>query len=315
MLLHILFIILGIILLLKGGEWLVSGSSALARRNGVSELAIGLTIVAFGTSSPELIVNIMASSNNLPDIAFGNVIGSNNFNLFIILGLSGLLAPLKVQSNTVWKEIPFSLLAAIILFLLVNSILSNTISGLSRWDGFILIIFFLLFLFYVYRTMRNESEQVKQQKPGKKNYQAVILILLGLAGLYLGGRVFVHSAEAMARALQVSEKVIGVTIVAAGTSLPELVTSLVAVFKNNNDLAVGNIIGSNIFNIFMILGISSLLHPLSYNPLFNADLFILILGTIALFIAMFTGRKKKLDRWEAALFVLIYSGYMVWTLQ
>jgi cation:H+ antiporter len=312
-----LLLILGLALLLKGGDWLVDGASTLARKYRISELAIGLTIVAFGTSAPELVVNVLASADGYADLAFGNVIGSNNFNLFLILGLSGLLAPVAVSAGTVWKEIPMSLVAAVALLLMANDqLFGDTPMMLSRIDGVILLGLFALFLFYIYRNMRAETPDTETQQTPRSTFKTVILIVAGLGGLVLGGRLVVDSAVEIARFFQLSEKIIGLTIVAAGTSLPELVTSLVAVKKKNNDIAVGNILGSNIFNIFLILGISSTIRPMPFSTVFNTDITILLAGTVALFVAMFTGVRKKLDRWEAGLFVAFFVGYMVYlTLQ
>jgi cation:H+ antiporter len=312
MIISVLLLIGGFILLVSGGDWLVSGSSGLARKYRISELAIGLTIVAFGTSAPELVVNVLASVEGHADIAFGNVIGSNNFNLFMILGLSGLLAPIAVQSSTVWKEIPLSLVAAVALLILANDgLFGFTASRLSRVDGLILLALFALFLYYVYRNMKEGNNNLSQEVSPMKTGKAVLLIVAGLAGLIAGGRLVVDSAVNIARFFHISEKVIGLTIIAAGTSMPELVTSLVAVKKKSNDIAVGNIIGSNIFNIFFVLGTSALIRPMTYSFVFNTDVTILIAGTIGLFIAMFTGVKKKLDRWEAAIFVIFFVSYIV----
>jgi cation:H+ antiporter len=312
MIISVLLLIGGFILLVSGGDWLVSGSSGLARKYHVSELAIGLTIVAFGTSAPEFVVNVLASAKGHADIAFGNVIGSNNFNLFMILGLSGLLAPVAVQSSTVWKEIPMSLVAAVTLLILANDgLFGFPVPRLSRIDGLILLALFALFLYYVYRNMKEGNNNLSEEVSPMKTAKAVLLIIAGLAGLIAGGRLVVDSAVNIARFFHISEKVIGLTIIAAGTSMPELVTSLVAVKKKSNDIAVGNIIGSNIFNIFFVLGTSALIRPMTYSLVFNTDLTILIAGTIGLFIAMFTGMKKKLDRWEAAIFVIFFVSYIV----
>jgi len=273
MILTSLLLILGLALLLKGGDWLVDGASTLARKYRISELAIGLTIVAFGTSAPELVVNVLASAGGQVDLAFGNVIGSNNFNLFLILGLSGLLAPVAVSAGTVWKEIPMSLVAAVALLLLANDQLyGDAPMMLSRIDGIILLGLFALFLFYIYRNMRTETTSTETQQTPRSTFKTVILIVAGLGGLVLGGRLVVDSAVEIARFFQMSEKIIGLTIVAAGTSLPELVTSLVAVKKKSNDIAVGNILGSNIFNIFLILGISSTIRPMPFSTVFNTDI-------------------------------------------
>ena len=309
MILQVIILIAGLLLLVKGADWLVDGASVLAKKHKISDLAIGLTIVAFGTSAPELVVNSVASMGGYPDIVFGNVIGSNNFNLFIILGIAGLITPLSVQASSVWKEIPFSLLAAAVLLLLANNYFSSQEPGLSMLDGIFLLLLFAAFLYYVFTQLKSEpSTEIIEQKD-YSNLKIWVLIIIGLAGLVIGGKLVVDNAVAMAQSLGVSEKIIGLTIVAAGTSLPELATSVVASMRKNNDIAIGNIIGSNIFNIFLILGVSSMISPLSFNLAFNTDIYILIGGTIFLLLAMFMGKKKTLDRWEAALLLITYSGY------
>lgn len=314
MFLQIILLIVGLVLLVKGADWLVDGASVLAKKKNVSDLAIGLTIVAFGTSAPELVVNAVAASGNYPDIVFGNIIGSNNFNLFIILGLSGLIIPLSVQSSTVWKEIPFSLFAAIGLIFLANNYFLTESRELSRWDAAILLVLFGAFLYYVATQLKSEPSLDTQEVKDYSTAKIWGLIIIGLAGLVGGGKLVVDNAVAMAQSLGVSEKIIGLTIVAAGTSLPELATSVVAAMKKNADIAIGNIIGSNIFNIFLILGVSGLIRPLEYNVSFDTDIYILMGGTIFLFLAMFTGKRHKLDRWEAFLLLstyLLYTGYLV----
>ncbi|REG85362.1 calcium/sodium antiporter [Algoriphagus antarcticus] len=309
MILQIVILIAGLLLLVKGADWLVDGASVLAKKHKISDLAIGLTIVAFGTSAPELVVNTVASIGGYPDIVFGNVIGSNNFNLFIILGIAGLITPLAVQSSSVWKEIPFSLLAAFVLLFLVNNYFHSENPGLSMVDGIILLVLFAAFLYYVFTQLKSEPSTELIEQKDYSNMKIWGLILIGLAGLVIGGKLVVDNAVAMAQSLGVSEKIIGLTIVAAGTSLPELATSVVASMKKNNDIAIGNIIGSNIFNIFLILGVSSIINPLVFNVAFNTDIYILIGGTLFLFLAMFTGKKKSLDRWEAGLLLVAYLGY------
>lgn len=314
MILQIFLLVIGLILLVKGADWLVDGASVLAKKNNVSDLAIGLTIVAFGTSAPELVVNAVAASGNYPDIVFGNIIGSNNFNLFVILGLSGLIIPLSVQSSTVWKEIPFSLFAAIALFFLANNYVLAKSNELSLWDSIILLVFFAAFLYYVATQLKSEPSLDTQEIKDYSTQKIWGLIVIGLVGLVGGGKLVVDNAVSMAQSLGVSEKIIGLTIVAAGTSLPELATSVVAAMKKNADIAIGNIVGSNIFNIFLILGVSGMIRPLEYNPSFNTDLYLLAGGTIFLFLAMFTGKKHKLDRWEAFVLLatyLLYTGYLI----
>ena len=227
MAISIVIIVLGFILLIKGADWLVSGASSLAKKHNISDLAIGLTIVAFGTSAPELVVNSIASFQDHSDIVFGNVIGSNNFNLFFILGIVGLILPITVQSSTVWKEIPISLFAVVIVFILSNSFFLQENNILSRIDGAVLLILFLLFLFYVYKQMKTEKTELEIATLEISNWKIWGLITIGLAGLIFGGKLVVNNAIEIATNLGVSEKIIGLTIIAAGTSLPELVTSVV----------------------------------------------------------------------------------------
>lgn len=304
----VLLVVSGFACLIFGANWLVDGSSALAKKYKVSDLAIGLTIVAFGTSAPELVVNIIASYKGYSDIVLGNIIGSNNFNLFIILGLSGLILPITVQSSTAWKEIPISLIVTIILLFFLNDFEFSGQSYLRRFDGIIMLLLFFLFLYYVVIQMKNDTATSIDniQKPILKIWA---LIILGLAGLIAGGQLVVVNSVNIANSFGVSEKIIGLTIVAAGTSLPELVTSIVAAKKKNSDIAIGNVIGSNIFNILFILSISSIIKPIEYNPKFNLDIYILIGGTIFLLISMLTGQRKKIDRWEAALLIGFYTLY------
>lgn len=314
MFVSVLIIIIGFAALIKGADWLVDGASALAKKSNVSDLAIGLTIVAFGTSAPELVVNTFAAYDGSSDIVFGNIIGSNIFNLFAILGIVGLITPIRVQSSTVWKEIPMSLFAAVLLLLACNNFFFDTPKlGLSRLDGAVLFIGFFGFLFYVYKQMKSDPTAIvtDAQHEQMSTLKICLFIIVGLTGLIIGGKLVVNSATDIAETLGVSQKIIALTIVAAGTSLPELVTSVVAAIKKNSDIAIGNIVGSNIFNILLILSVSAFIRPINYNIVFNTDLFILMGGTIFLFVAMFTGKKQKLDRWEA---VVLLSAYILYTL-
>ncbi len=314
MFLSTILLIFGLVLLIKGADWLVSGASALAKKYHVSDLAIGLTVVAFGTSAPELVVNTIASGNGYHDIVFGNVIGSNVANIFMVLGITGLIYPLMVQSRTIWREIPLSLFAAVILFLFANNFFLMDAPVLSRVNGLVLLLFFVLFMYYMYRQLKTDhtpNELVPQQLSTLKT---VIFVILGLAGLIIGGKLVIDNAIEIATLLGVSEKIIGFTIVAIGTSLPELATSVVAAFRKNTNIAVGNIIGSNIFNIFLIISVSALVNPIVYNPVFNIDIYVLMGGTLFLFLAMFTGNRKKLDRWEAGIligFYILYTGWLI----
>jgi len=311
MVIQILLVVVGFACLIFGANWLVDGASALAKKYKVSDLAIGLTIVAFGTSAPELVVNIIGSLNGYSDIVLANIIGSNNFNLFIILGISGLILPITVQSSTAWKEIPISLFAAVIIFFLLNDFHSVEPSYLSRVEGLIMLVPFFLFLFYVFKQLKNEPS-IQTDIVHKSLIKIWGLISIGFAGLIAGGQLVVTNSVNIANSLGVSDKIIGLTIIAAGTSLPELVTSVVAATKKNSDIAIGNVIGSNIFNLLLILSVSSILKPIEYNPKFNLDLYILIGGTVFLLAAMLTGQRKKLDRWEAGILLGFYIFYTVY---
>jgi len=314
MIIPILLVIAGFVSLIYGAKWLVEGAATLARKHRVSDLVIGLTIVAFGTSAPELVVNIIASVQEHSDIVLGNIIGSNNFNLFIILGLSGLILPIAIQSSTAWKEIPISLLATVIMLFLLNDFTFPEQSFISRVDGVIMLALFLLFLYYVFIQMKNDRDiqTTIPTIPIIPPSRIWGLIAAGMAGLIIGGRLVVTNSISIAESLGVSEKIIGLTIVAAGTSLPELATSVVAALKKNVDIAVGNVIGSNIFNILFVFAISILINPGAYNSNFNQEIFILIGGTCFLLLFMLSGQRKKLDRWEAGLLFGFYILYMIY---
>ncbi len=314
MLFSIFLLLLGFVVLIKGADWLVDGATFLAKKNNIPNIVIGLTIVAFGTSAPELVVNTVASYEKHSDIVLGNIIGSNNFNLFMILGIVGIIYPITIQSSTMKNEIPISLFAAILLLVLANGYLPYDDMGLSRIDGAILLVMFLLFLYYIFQKMKNDKNTVEVEIVETTIFKIWGLIVIGLAGLIIGGKLIVDNAVNIASQLGVSQKIIGLTIIAAGTSLPELMTSVVAALKKNSDIAIGNIIGSNIFNIFLILSISALVRPIEYKEVFNMDVYILIGGTIFLFTSMFTGKKMKLDRFEATLLLLTficYTAYLV----
>jgi cation:H+ antiporter len=313
MIIPVLLIVAGFIFLIAGANWLVEGASALAKKYKISDLVIGLTIVAFGTSAPELVVNIVASLNGYSDIILGNILGSSNFNLFIILGISGLILPIKVQTSTAWREIPISIFTSILLLFLLNDFVFSGHTYSSRIDGLIMLVLFCLFIYYVFNQLKNDPQTITTENQ-KSNLKIWGLIITGLIGLILGGQLVVDNSVNIANALAVSEKIIGLTIIAAGTSLPELVTSIVAATKKNSDIAIGNVIGSNIFNILLILSISSLIKPIDYNLKFNLDLYILIGGTVFILASMLTGKRKKLDRWEAGIlfgFYIIYTTYLV----
>lgn len=309
-------IITGLILLVKGADYLVDGASAIAKRFKISDLVIGLTIVAFGTSAPELIVNILASLQNNTQIAIGNILGSNIANIFLILGITAIIYPLKVAQSTVWKEIPLSLLAAILIGIMANDALidSASSSGLAHIDGLILWAFFLIFLLYTFSIAKSNTTDKNDKNPQTNkplgNIKTILYIIGGLVALFIGGKFVVDGAVQIAQSYGVSEYLIGLTIVAVGTSLPELATSVMAALKKNQDIAVGNIVGSNIFNIFFILGASSVINPLPFDPVNNIDIIMTIAASVLLFLAMFIGKKHLLEKWQGACFVLIYVSYI-----
>ncbi|UCF89970.1 MAG: calcium/sodium antiporter [Desulfobacterales bacterium] len=306
-------LVLGFGLLIKGADWLVDGAASIARRANVSDLVIGLTVVAFGTSTPELFVNIIASLRGNTDIAIGNVLGSNVANVVLILGVSSMIYPLAVTQGTVWKEIPFSLLAAAVLYFTANDQLIDHAgaSVLTRIDGLVFLSFFTIFIYYSF-SIAARINGMEAHVPAKPRgwIPSVVFILGGLMGLTLGGRWIIDGAVALATRFGMSESILGLTIVAVGTSLPELATSAVAAYKKNADIAVGNVVGSNIFNIFFVLGISALIKPLPFQPRNNSDIGAVILASLLLFVFMFTGKKRSLDRWEGLVSLILYGGYI-----
>jgi cation:H+ antiporter len=311
MLLTILLLIAGFAILIKGADFLVNGASSLAKKLNISNITIGLTVVSMGTSAPELVVNLISATNGNTDATFGNVIGSNNFNLLFILGVAGIICPLSVQRTTVKYEIPLSLLAPVVLYFLVNDhFRGESVDQLTRMDALILLSFFGLFIFYIFRGM----QQSTSLEPGEEikvysSWLSVGYFLLGLTMLVLGGKLAVDNAIAIATTFGISEKLIGLTILATGTSLPELATSAVAAYKKNPDIAIGNVVGSNIFNIFFVLSMSGFIATPVYNTELNFDLILSGAVTILLILFMFTLHKNKLDRWEA--FILLF-GYVVY---
>lgn len=310
MLTYLLFIV-GFGILIKGAAWLVDGASSLAKKLKIPVIVIGLTIVAFGTSAPELIVNIFASAQGRTEIAIGNVLGSNIFNIFLILGISAIIFPLAVKKNTVWKEIPLSLLAAVALGLMANDALIDGVglSVITRIDGLMLLAFFIIFMWYIHGISKYEGgEEVKIKEITVP--KSFLFIGLGLVCLVLGGKWIVDGAVQIATAMGVSESLIGLTIVAAGTSLPELATSAVAAWKKNADIAIGNIVGSNIFNIFLVLGVSSVIRPLPFRETSNIDVMMTIAASLALFAFMFIGKKQFLERWQGVFFVITFIAYI-----
>lgn len=316
MITYLLFI-LGFIVLVKGADFLVGASTSLARRFGISELIMGLTIVAFGTSLPELFVSVTASLQGKTDLAIGNILGSNIANILLILGISAIVYPLEIRRQTTRREIPLSLLAVVLLGILANDKLGGgqLPNIISRADGLILLAFALVFLTYIHSIASGSREKFGTKPPQKEHSvsRAVGFIFCGLVLLVLGGKWVVDGAVALANVIGVSQRFIGLAVVAVGTSLPELATSAVAAYRKNSDIAVGNIIGSNIFNIFWILGISAAISPLAYNAQANFDVLATTLATTLLLVWAFVGRRHALRRWQGIAFVILYFSYIAYS--
>lgn len=313
MLTYILFVI-GFVFLIKGASLLVDGSASIAKKLKISSIVIGLTIVAFGTSAPEFIVNIFASINGNTDIAIGNILGSNIANVFLILGVASIIYPLSTKRNTVWKEIPMSLLAALVLGVLVNDIrIDNAVfSGLTRIDGIVLLSFFIIFLYYTFGIAKTSGEEDGAGKIKDLSYlKSFFYILLGLIGLVLGGKWIVDGAVHIATMLNISQSLIGLTVVAIGTSLPELATSAIAAYKKQSDIAIGNVVGSSIFNIFWILGFSAIIKPLPFSSSSDIDIIMTIFASLLLFVVMFIGKRHVIEKWQGVLMILIYVAYLI----
>lgn len=309
-------LIVGFVVLILGADWLVSGASGLAKRLNVPDLVIGLTVVAFGTSAPELMVNLIAAFNKESEIALTNILGSNTINTFIILGISALIYPIKSQKSSRKYEIPWSVFAGLII-LVMGTECFGFCGGeaiISRLDGVVLLLIFSLFMYYTLKMAKNNTENQEEGFLPMKIWKAVLLIAVGLVALVVGGKVIVINAVSIAQAFGVSQAVIGVTVVALGTSLPELATSAIAAFKKNPDLAIGNVIGSNIFNVFFVLGISAVIRPLpSYSNLW-IDASLAALGSLLLLLFVSTNRHKELKRWQGAFFLVCYGVYLIWLL-
>ena len=305
-------LLLGFGLLIKAADWLVEGASALARRLKVSDLVIGLTVVAFGTSTPELFVNLVAASQGKTALALGNVIGSNIANTLLILGVAAIITPLAATAGTVWKEIPFSLLAAVVLGIVVNDrLLGGSGDVVTRGDGLVLLCFLAIFFYYTAAIALDAGDFDPQTAIKTMPLPAALArVAIGLVGLMLGGWLIVANATLIAKQLGMSEALIGLTVVAIGTSLPELATSAVAAYKGNADIAIGNVVGSNIFNIFFILGITSTIHPIPCETGSNVEVLVLVAASLLLFLSMFTGRRRSVDRWEGVVFVLLYIAFI-----
>ena len=306
---NILLLLVGLGLVVLGADWLVNGASSIARRAGISEFVIGLTIVGFGTSCPELVVSLSGAIEGNSDISVGNVVGSNIFNVLFILGLTAMVLPVGMTDKNRRIDIPITLGVTILLIILgITGSMSGP--GTSRWEGVLMLLVFSAYLFYCFKS-DSKDEFSETQQATLSITKSIALTLTGLAGLIFGGDLFVDSATALARQIGVSDKFIAVTILAGGTSLPELATSLVAAIKGKEQLALGNILGSNVFNAMMILGLSSVITPLSFASMTIVDIITLVLSAVLLLIWAYTGRKNRIDRREGAAMLLCYVAYNV----
>lgn len=312
MTLQIFILLAGLFLILFGANWLVDGSSSIAKRFGISEFVIGLTIVGIGTSTPEMVVSFMSSFQGKADMAIGNIVGSNIFNTLMILGVTALISPLAITKSNLKRDIPLNIIVTVMLILLGMNL---TIFGkgqdqLCRIDGAILLALFAGYLWTSFKSDQGDSEEGGEGIKEYKNGVSVLMIIAGLAGLIVGGRLFVNSATELAKMFGVSDKFIAITIMAAGTSMPELATCVVAALKGRGQLALGNVLGSNIANILLILGGAALINPLSFAGMTYVDLGIILIGALVILASAFMFKKKELDRYEGAIFVLMEIGYM-----
>lgn len=318
----IFLLILGLALILGGANFLTDGSAALAQRFRVPEFIVGLTIVAVGTSTPELVVSVLSAAAGNSDVAIGNIVGSNIFNVFLILGVCALIAPLPLTGGNIRRDLPFLTAVSVLLLLLTSDRLLGLgeVDAIGRIDGIVMLLLYIALIRYTIRAERCTAAQATQttqtEKPQRSRslWLIVVMIAGGLAGLIFGGELFLDSATAIARALGVSKSVIAITLVAGGTSLPELASSVVSLLKGKSEMALGNVIGSNIANILLILGLSATIHPLTLGGITRIDLLTVLLSSLLLFVTAFTFRRKAVDRWEGAIFLVIYAlyiGYLV----
>ncbi len=319
MIVTILLLLAGLLLILFGANYLTEGSSDLAKRMRVSDFVIGLTIVAMGTSLPEFVVSFLSALQGKADVAVGNVVGSNIFNGLLILGVTALILPLRYTRGMLKKDMWFGILAAAVLFVVASdSVISgDPVNGISRSEGLLMLGFFLVFILYTVYSAQG-PRRMKRDRPTvvvkRKLWLSLAMIAGGLGGLIFGGDLFLDNAIVLARRLNVSETVIAVTLLAGGTSLPELAASVVSAVKKKPGIALGNVIGSNIFNIFLILGASASIFPLTTGGILPGDLLVVFVSSVLLFLCAFTFKKAALDRTEGVIFILLYVGYIVWLL-
>lgn len=311
----IIFIIVGFVALVKGADCLVDGASAIAKRFGISDLVIGLTVVAFGTSMPEFVVNMVSVGEGSTDLAITNILGSNIINTLVILGLTALVYPIASQKHSRDFDIPMSIIAGVLVFaaVTIHSPFGEEGRGIGRMGGIILLLLFCYFLYNTFRHAKDHPEEAEAVKPMGTG-KAILFILLGFIGLVVGGELIVKSAVDIAFRCGVSEAIIGLTVVALGTSLPELATSVIAASKRNSDIALGNVIGSNIFNVFFVLGISATIRPLPAYEGIEIDAWVAVVGSMVVWLAVKTNKERKIQRWAGAVLLLIYGGYLTYRL-
>lgn len=310
-----LLLIVGLVLLVKGADWLVDGASAIAKRFGISDLVIGLTVVAFGTSMPEFVVNMVSVADGVTDLALTNILGSNIINTFVILGMTALVFPIVSQKRSRDFDIPLSIIAGILVYVAVtiDSPFGEEVRGITRFAGIILLIFFCYFLFNTFRHAKDHPEDTPADEVKlMPTWKAVLWLILGLIGLVAGGEMIVKSAVQIATNLGVSEAIIGLTIVALGTSLPELATSVMAAFKHNCDIALGNVIGSNIFNVFFVLGVSATVRPLPAYDGIELDAWMVAIGSILVWLFVKTNHEREIKRWGGAILLIVYACYLAY---
>lgn len=314
---NILLLIGGLLLILAGANTLTDGAASVAKRFNISSLVIGLTIVAFGTSAPELTVSVVSALKGSPDMAIGNVVGSNIFNTLMIVGCTAAIVPISMTKGTLSKEIPLCILASIVLFICANDVLINGASQnvISSSDGMLLLCFFVIFLGYTFAIAHNGNDSESTPVKVMPIWKAALFILGGLVALIYGGQFFVDGASGIARNLGVSESVIGLTLVAGGTSLPELATSIVAALKKNPEMAIGNVIGSNLFNIFFVLGCSATIAPMNIQGISNVDLGVLIGSCLLLYLFGLFFRKRTVTRPEGIFMMLCYVAFTVYLIR
>lgn len=313
------FIVIGFVALVKGADWLVDGASAIAKQFGISDLVIGLTVVAFGTSMPEFVVNMVSVVEGSTDLAITNVLGSNIINTFVILGLTALVYPIASQKRSRDFDIPMSIIAGVLvlIFVAIQLPFGEETRGIGRIGGVVLLLLFGYFLYNTFRHAKDhpeENELANEEVKVIPTRRAVALILGGLIGLCVGGELIVKSAVDIAMRMGVSEAIIGLTIVALGTSLPELATSVIAATKHNSDIALGNVFGSNIFNVFFVLATSALVNPLPAYDGIELDAVMAALGSIIVWMAVKTNKERAVKRWAGALLLLVYAGYLTYRL-